>query len=209
MKKLFVALFVICMLFTAKAQAANIITNGSFEIEPEKVNTATGYDNYVTGSTDIPGWTVTSGDVDYISTYWKSADGDRSIDLSGYTNGSISQSFAITKNKLYNVKFSFAGNPGSSDVAMIVSVAGQSQRFDFNTAGKTTDNMGWIEKEFTFKANNSETTTLTFASLNDSCCGPALDKVSVEEAPVPEPSTMFLGFLGASGLLGIRRRKNN
>jgi hypothetical protein len=47
--------------------AATLITNGSFELG----NTSGGFSTVAAGGTDITGWTVDTGSVDYISSYWQ------------------------------------------------------------------------------------------------------------------------------------------
>src|SRR4051812_24937956 len=70
----------------AATMAATIFDNGSFD-SGNFVQTFPGYDidRLSTGSTDITGWTVTNGSVDWIgSGYWQAAPGStRSIDLDG------------------------------------------------------------------------------------------------------------------------------
>jgi len=73
---------------TAEAQ---IIENGNFEsatVDPG--NRWTGLTN---GSTSIDAWIVTSGNIDYVGTWWLASEGIRSVDLNGNTDGAISQSF--------------------------------------------------------------------------------------------------------------------
>src|SRR5947199_114896 len=53
------------------------VVNGSFEDGPDPG----GFTIYYAGATDIPGWTVTQGSIDYVGTYWQPGDGARSIDL--------------------------------------------------------------------------------------------------------------------------------
>ncbi len=70
------------------AQAA-AFTNGSFELGPDPG----AFLPLPTGSTDLTGWTVTSGNVDYIGSSWQASDGSRSLDLSGAGAGQIGQTF--------------------------------------------------------------------------------------------------------------------
>ena len=60
------------------------IINGSFEtgiaISPDPFKTLN-----ATDSTSIAGWTVTSGSIDYIGSYWTAQDGGRSLDMNGLT----------------------------------------------------------------------------------------------------------------------------
>ncbi|MSU23907.1 MAG: DUF642 domain-containing protein [Opitutus sp.] len=54
--------------------------------------------------------------------------------------------------------------------------AGTSQDYSFDTTGRTLANMGWTTQTFTFTAS-AATTTLSFASQENSAYGPALDNV--------------------------------
>lgn len=188
--------------FAAVLHAAPF-TNGSFETGPAPGSFVT----LGTGNTNITGWTVGGGGVDYIGSYWQAQDGSRSLDLSATSSGSISQTFDTILNQVYSVSFWMAGNPaGSPSVKTLrVSAAGSQQDYTFDVTGRTTSNMGWQENEFSFLAT-STSTTLTFASLTNTSFGPALDNVSVEaDQVVPEPSTwMMLG--GGLVALVFRRR---
>jgi choice-of-anchor C domain-containing protein len=192
------------------AQAA-ILVNGSFEdgvgqpLPGEFVNLPS-------GSTNIAGWTVGNGGIDWIDNgYWEASDGQRSLDLSGTAAGSISQTFATIAGVLYTVTFDLAGNPDGPDETKveITSVNGQPfQEFFFFDVGpgNTRQNMGWETKSFSFTAN-SNLTTLSFGSATQSAFGPALDNVSI--AAVPEPGTwlmMIVGFGLLGGMLRGRRR---
>jgi choice-of-anchor C domain-containing protein len=160
------------------ATGANLIQNGDFTPTVDTADVIT----LNAGSTAIPGWTVTAGSVDDIRpTYWQSADGGHSLDMSGLSAGTIAQTIATTVGAQYDVSFKFAGNPEDPTTAihnLEVSAAGQVQDFSFNSTGYNRSNMGWQDETFTFTAN-STSTTLQFASLNHSDWGPALGDVSV------------------------------
>ncbi len=83
--------------------------NGSFE-----TSTANPGSSFVTlgaGSTDIAGWTVGSGSIDYIGGYWTASDGSKSIDLSGSAAGSIWQTFDTIAGQTYFIDVMISGNP--------------------------------------------------------------------------------------------------
>ena len=176
-------------------------SNGSFE-EPSTTPIPGGYLNLPSGSTAIDSWTVVSGNIDWISTYWTTPFGARSLDLSGTDAGSISQTFATTQGKQYQVSFWMAGNPdgGLPTKHLNVSAWAASTDYTFNTAGHSDTSMGWTEEFFYFTAGGPAT-TLTFTSGDHSNAGPALDNVSV---PLP-PSALLLGS-GLLGLVGLRRK---
>jgi choice-of-anchor C domain-containing protein len=198
--------------------AVNLIQNGSFEDGEYNFgfpdfNTLTPANNPT-----ITNWVIGGASIDWIGTYWNEGPGagNRSIDLSGLGQGSVSQSFGVTPGAWYEVNFLMAGNPagGPTIKTMNVSTNGSLQEFSFDTTGKgVPDPMGWTEKSFKFQAVGLSE-TITF--LSTSCCndgdnplafGPALDLVSV--SAVPEPSTwamMLLGFAGV-GYFAWRRNK--
>jgi hypothetical protein len=64
--------------------------------------------------------------------------------------------------------------------------------------------MGWTEYTYNFVATGAST-TLSFASLDNSPYGPALDGVSVAAVPEPAAWGMLIGGFGLAGL-ALRRR---
>jgi choice-of-anchor C domain-containing protein len=163
------------------AAAGPTIVNGSFE---------TGTDPVVftqlsaVNSASITGWTVSSGTVDYIGTYWQAADGVRSLDLSGSGVGAVQQTFVTTVGTSYRVTFSMSGNPegGTGTKTMTASTGGTPIAFSYEVgAGNTRVDMKWTNKSFLFTAT-AATTTLTFTSTTNTVFGPALDNVRVQLA---------------------------
>lgn len=205
MRKLMLAA-VAAVVLPAAAQAAPIITNGSFETS----TTVQGGPAFVTlnnGSTAIDGWTVTAGSIDYILSYWPAQDGSRSIDLSGNEPGAISQTFNTIANQRYVVKFFLGGNfDGPPPSKTIQASAGDfSGTFTYTPTG-TGNFQGYNAYSFGFVGTGSPT-TLTFASLSSGPFGAALDNVSV--TAVPEPASwalMIAGFGLAGAALRSRRR---
>jgi choice-of-anchor C domain-containing protein len=184
---------------------ADFIVNGSFE--QGTVNPGSTFLTLAAGSTAITGWTVTPQSIDYVGGLWMASDGTRSVDLSGNAPGGIQQTFATTAGLTYSVLFDLAGNPEGPPVLKTaeVSAAGKVQDFTFNTAGHSETSMGWTTMDFVFTATSSMT-TLSFASLNATAFGPALDNVSV--SVIPEPSSLALcGIAGAIGVAVARGRR--
>lgn len=86
--------------------ADNIVLNGTFSNSPGGA-----YTTVYAGQNTISKWTVDSGSVDWINSYWQTPPaGGGSIDLDGNSPGSISQTLATVKNQIYQVSFYLSGN---------------------------------------------------------------------------------------------------
>ena len=182
----------------------NLIVNGGFES-----STFSGpFTTYSSGSTSLSGWTIKTGSIDLINTYWQNASGSNySIDLSGNEDGVISQELNTTVNQTYSVSFSLAGNPDDADKVKVVQVGMSNEPlYEFDTTGKIRTNMGWVTKSFDFIAADT-TSKLFFAGAQESPFGAALDNISVTAVPEPETYAMFLA--GIALMAGIARRRNN
>lgn len=183
------------------AMAAPLITNGGFESSSFNGTFTT----FSAGSSALTGWTIDAGSVDLINTYWAPASGNYSLDLSGNNDGVISQSFATVVGQTYTVSFDMAGNPDDGDKIKTVQVGlSQQPLYTFDTTGQTRSNMGWINQSFTFTAV-ATSSTLHFASVQDSAYGVALDNISVTAVPEPETYAMLLAGLGLLGTFARRR----
>jgi choice-of-anchor C domain-containing protein len=134
----------------------------------------------------IGNWTVQSGDVDYIGTYWQSTPmGGRSIDLNGGGPGAISQTLSTTAGRQYQVIFNLSGNwtGGEATKDLRVSAAGTGQ--DFSTtqpSGWSTSNMLFSSRSMTFTATGAST-SLAFQSLDSGSAGAVIGDVRVIEIP--------------------------
>jgi choice-of-anchor C domain-containing protein len=169
------------------------------------------------GATDtFAGWTVNSGSIDWIGTYWAApltgnqmTTGDHSVDLDGNSPGSISTTFNTTMGQTYVVNFYLAGNPDGLPEVKTVNVSADAltpQVFTFDDIGATYANMNWTKETYSFTAGGP-TTTLTFASGDvNSPYGPAIGDVSV--SATPEPGFYGVMAIGLAGLgLALARRR--
>ena len=202
MKKFQNILIVSAILMTFNSSSAwAALTNGSFELG----NDPGSFKTLNPGATDIFGWTIT-GQIDYIGSYWQASDGNRSLDLSGLSAGSIQQDIDTIIGMTYIVDFDMAGNPdGIPSLKQLVleAVGVDSHAFDFDVTGKTKSNMGWENKQWSFVANAS-TTTLKFTSLvGDTGWGPALDNINV--TAIPAPGAFVLVGLGTAVVGWLRK----
>jgi choice-of-anchor C domain-containing protein len=189
---LFGALFL--TVFAPAFADTNLIVNGKFT--PATPGCAA-------GTTSIPGWTVTAGNVDIEDVTCsgiKAADGIYFLDLTGSFAedgvndvGTISQTITTVVGQEYRLSFDFGGNPqwqifsfpnDSSLKAMAVFLNGAiSAVYSVQTEGVASTDPQWRRHEIRFKAT-STSTEITFQSLNGSLSkpsdfGPLLDNVDV------------------------------
>jgi choice-of-anchor C domain-containing protein len=165
---------------------APIVGDGDFELP-----VVAGALTTVTSPGTIGAWTVDSGSVDLIGSYWQAADGRQSLDMNGGGTGSITQTLATTAGKQYTVRFSLAANPdtvaqcnGPVKTLQVFWNGSLLAQVAFDRTGHTAASMGWVTKQFTVTASGAAT-ALRFLSLDSGVCGPALDAVSVTPYGAP------------------------
>jgi choice-of-anchor C domain-containing protein len=162
-------------------KARNLLVNGTFEEGPDIPKVGDAFIQLENGSTALTGWVVSQGNINVVdSSFYKAADGKRSLDLNGTMPGAISQSFKTKKGQKYRVTFALAGNTdgGPTEKKLQVSAGGKTKEFIFDITGKTRNDMGWASKTWDFIAE-ADKTTLEFLSLTEGGEGPALDDVVV------------------------------
>jgi choice-of-anchor C domain-containing protein len=160
------------------------------------------------GSSTIPFWSVTSGSVDWIGTYWQAPNGtSNSIDLDGNSPGIMGQFDSFLSGQQYLLTFWLAGNPDGLPTVKTVNVSAgiSSQVFTFDTTGHDKTNMGWTEESLLF-VGQGPSTTIAFASGDaGSPYGPAIGDVSA--SAVPEPAAILLMGTLLLGLAGALKRR--
>jgi choice-of-anchor C domain-containing protein len=163
-------------------RARNLLVNGSFEEGPDLPKGPNAFLQLDNGSTALPGWVVSLGNIDVVDTsYNKAAHGKRSLDLSGSVPGAISQTFKTKKGQKYRVTFALAGtapDAGPKERKLQISAGGKTEEFTFDSTDKTRNDMGWVRKTWEFTAQ-ADKTMLEFVSLTEGNLGPALDDVVV------------------------------
>jgi choice-of-anchor C domain-containing protein len=214
---------IILVLFLASMGVATaaIVQNGGFEtssvVPPDP--------GYLTCPDGIMNdWTI-GGTIDAINGYWTPFEGLQSIDLTGTSPGSISQTLTLDPTKTYQLSFEMAANPGGLPNIKTAKVHWDNQVFEFSFdksahSGLSLTNMQWEKKTINGLAS-SGTTVLTFedVTVDNTYYGVALDDVIVvpednsPPTPVPEfptialPMALIVGILGA--VLFIQRTKEN
>jgi choice-of-anchor C domain-containing protein len=173
------------MSLAGSAFAFSGASNGSFEVG---TFTTDPFDTLVPGSTALTGWTVESGSIDWIGSYWPASQGSRSIDLTGFNAGAISQTLTTTIGNTYIVTFDLSGNPAGPPTTKTLTVGATgapttAYTFDTAAAGNTLTDMNWAPQTYSFLAT-STSSVLTFTSTTDGFWGPALDNVTVTEDAV-------------------------
>ena len=159
---------------------------------------------YTTLTSGLTGWTIDSGSVDLIQTYWTPYEPTQSLDLDGFTAGTISQVLSTVPGTTYTLTFAFSNNPDgqgqdynggptSFPPSARVTVTGSALLLShdiwhdlahgFVPAASLTV-MNWDTYSGTFTADSSST-ALAFASLDNANTpwGIALDAVSVTGVP--------------------------
>jgi len=166
------------------------LANGGFETPPNV------YPYMVFGAgLSLPGWTMESGTVEIVGTYWQAAEGRQSLDLNGIFEeiGTLYQDVATVPGARYRVRFALAGNPeGGPAVKSLTLTWGDSEldTLTFDTTGRTLADMGWEYHEYVVTAASTRS-RLRFQSTSSSFCGPALDDISVtplDSRPPPPAS---------------------
>lgn len=204
MRKLLISALIAATLPTAAN--AVVVVNGSFE---DGTNPGS-FTTVGTGSSAITGWSVLSGSVDYIGTYWQASDGVRSVDLSGNSIGTLGQTLTgLTAGQSYKVTFDVSRNPdgGVNPRTGVFNAGGQTFNFSYSDASSNRANMKWQTVSYSFLATGS-TALISFSSdASGGCCfGPALDNVRI--AAVPEPASWAM-MVGGFVLLGAAMRRRS
>lgn len=221
MKRSLLAVAAATALTSATPAAANLLANGGFEVSP----CAPGTTSFCSASVGTPllGWTVTSGSVEFVNEgYWTPSGGRWSLDLDGFSLGSIAQVFLTpsTGAGLFTLAFDLSGNPDGPPGVKLVRIdlvgatfagGGTSRIVGYDVGANTRSDMNWQGWNFSFVAGLGTPVTVAFASLSNLLIpgphfyGAALDNVAVTQVPEPGTYAMLLAGLAAIGLIGRRR----
>ena len=202
---------------TAKASAMNLVTNGSFE--------AGGSQNLLVGvgSNAISDWEVTQDNVQQHTRFWNSLGSSptdisntfNSIDLDGDIGsaGAIAQTIDTVSGEVYHLSFHMGGNYFNfANLERQMEVFWGTQSLGIFThelsAGETRGNFNWDPYKIQVVGTGSD--QLKFVSLSGANAGwgAAVDLVSVEAVPVPEPGTV-VGTVAALVLGALFKRQRS
>jgi choice-of-anchor C domain-containing protein len=196
------------------AVPGNLLENGSFEVyekDPSTWSIAGRVDfSLGIGNTDIIGWTVIQGEVDYFGLcpdnppkIWRADDGENSIELAASPSaGGVSQTFATTAGETYRVQFYMSGSPmtgWSGEDQPIKTVraraAGRAADFSFDMTVRqnTLEDMKWKLCTFFFIAESDSTTLEIFSTMEPVHIGPVIDNVSVVDVSNWSPAGTYMG----------------
>jgi hypothetical protein len=191
-----------------KAHASTLVTDGDFT----QAIVSGSYQTFSAPAT-MGGWSVASGSVDLINTYWAPPPGGgRSVDLDGNSVGAISQDLGTLSAGTYKLSFYLSGNPdGPPDPKQLrVSFGGEDTDLSAPRPPAHTINFQLQTVYFTLSTVMNDV-MLSFASLDSPSTnpyGPVIGDVSLTAVPLPASWTMMLlGFIGF-GFVVYRGTKN-
>lgn len=193
--------------FVSVPASAATIVNGSFETQG--AGSFTARTTLAAGSTALTGWTVDSGNVDLVSTFWRASDGANSVDLNGSAAGSISTTIlGMITGRVYDITFDMAANPEAAPNTKVINVSSglDNQSFTRPRSGSTLRALNWTSMLFSTTATAANQ-LLTFRSLTSGSAGAVIDNVRIALVPIPLPATAPLALLGLAGLALLRRRR--
>ncbi len=190
-------------LVAALPASANLVSNGGFE-DPAISGNFTTYG----ASSTLGAWTVDSGSIDLIHSYWQPSEGEQSIDLDGNEAASISQVVNVPSAGNYTLSFDMSGNVdgGPSVKALDVLFNGNwvgTATYDTAAEGNSFGNMKYEAKSIGLNGLGAGAGLLQLVSTSPGYFGAAVDNVKMEA--VPEPCSIAALGLGVLGL--VRRRR--
>lgn len=211
MRIAYAALAVVATTAAVPASAAELLVNGGFETPTVYFNTYSG--------TQIPGWTVTTNNVDIASNSIYGVanyayEGSQWLDIVGTgRSGAIAQTFATTAGTTYSLSFAYANNPDFTPASASVAVTGATSLLATTIAhgGSTRTAAGWTLYTGSFVADSTSATLLFTDVSHNLNAGIYLDAVSVQSLTtgVPEPATwatMLVGLGAVGGSMRLRRK---
>lgn len=192
---------------SATASAANLLVDGSFESITQAAGTWNTY-------TSVPGWTVTKANGSATSTGLEvrnnvagtAEDGHNFIELDGYENDAIKQSFATVVGHEYEVSFWFADRAGvaASSLGFLANVTSGASSSGTGFGAIGDNGSAWHLITLDFVAGSTSSIFSIKGTGTSDSLGTSFDNFSV--IAVPEPGTMGL-FAAGLAMLGLSARR--
>lgn len=172
-------------------QAQNLVQNPGFE-EPEVFN---GFVGFYAGQS-VGGWIVSFGDVHLVGDHWwRTPEGDQSLDLDGGGNGGIYQDLSTVPGETYRLRFHMAGNLYAPPIVKPMTIHWNGNlvgHFYYDGAGQIFNDPIWDFHEVLGLLATSTSTRLEFTSLaSPQGFGAAIDAVEV----VPMTGRLITGTI--------------
>jgi hypothetical protein len=189
MRRCLLVLVLFLLLGTLSVQAANIVTNPSFELPTLPIGTWT-------LNASIPGWSLAYGPSIEVQNHvaGNPFDGNQFVELDSAAESAIFQDLPTIAGAQYFLSFAFSARPGVAVNIMGVSWDG-SPVTTVSADGSDLLDTSWTVYTFTVKAS-AATTRLQFSGLGPSdALGEYVDAVSVETTPEPASGMLCLGGL--------------
>jgi hypothetical protein len=208
MKKI-IALAALAALCATASASTNLLTDGSFESITQAPGTWNTY-------TSVPGWTVTEANgaasphgLEIRDNVAGTAEnGNNFIELDGYENDKITQSFNTVAGEAYEVSFWFSDRAGvapSSEGFSASVVSGLSS--SGTSFGAVGDNgAAWHLITMDFVADSATSIFSIKATGTSDSLGTSFD--NFQAFAVPEPATLGL-FAAGLAMLGLSARRRN
>lgn len=184
------------------AQAANLVTNGSFEADSQ---------SGVAIHSSLTGWVGGAKGIElHGSSGGAAQDGVNFIELDTTKNSTMSQSISIAQAGSYALSFWYRASPGQGSInantdTLGWSFAGASGSVLNNWKLAGTDN--WQQFKTVVTVTGAGSQALSFSALGRSDgYGGVVDNVAVSAIPEPETFAMLLAGLGLMGAIARRRK---
>jgi hypothetical protein len=203
------------------AQAAELVTNGGFEdigagATPEGWGGLTYYtDGTHPGNVALPGWTVQDGSVDLTdtaSTWGPAHTGQYSLDINGWSAGTILQDLNTVAGQVYSVSFAYSRNAAGAPDPVTADVTAGGQTFHVSAANDTSlfgygGHMLWQTASFSFVGTGHD--VISLAATIPGNAGVFFDDVSVlgPAGGAPEPGAWAMMLMGFAGMGAMIRRQ--